>query len=136
MIFLLQGCASVPIEPERPELENVQVKAPGKLKKDLTNLSHVTLGMTVDEVYNIMGDAVVIGYRQSPEDGSLQPVEMTLPNRFEELDVDGKSYKVVYYYSHPLKADGIVADDELVPLIFLNNRLISKDKNFLFDLKK
>ena len=57
------------------------------------------------------------------------------PYREEILEGDGTTYRVAYYFTHIKKSDGIVADDELTPLIFQEGVLVGKGQGFLIDLK-
>lgn len=102
----------------------------------LTKIETVKIGMTYKEVAGIMGDTVSIGYKESSSlEGAYE--EIFVPNPYYDEVFQGSKtwYRVVYYFTHIRKADGIVTDDELTPLVFEENRLIGKGRSFLLNLK-
>lgn len=103
----------------------------------MTNIEKVELGMTYGEVAGIMGKKIDIGYTESSaSNGKYEEILVKNPYYEEVLtDRSGARYRVVYYFTHIKKADGIVSDDELTPLVFEENRLIGKGRGFLFELK-
>jgi hypothetical protein len=102
----------------------------------LTNIDKVQLGMTYGEVASIMGDTVSIGYRENDDvDGAYEEMLIKNPHYDEVFKGIEAHYRVVYYFTHIRKADGLVTDDELTPLVFEENRLVGKDRKFLFELK-
>ena len=102
----------------------------------LTNIEKVQLGMTYNEVAGIMSDTINIGYRTSAAlGGAYEEVLVKNPYYEEVLQSGGTQYRVVCYFTHIRKADGVVTDDELTPLVFEENRLIGKGREFLFELK-
>jgi len=125
--LFLSGCVSVGVEP------TPQKQVSGKEKKALTQMNQVFVGMTYQEVSNLMGERVFIGYEGIA--GDPQPIALQSPYRVETLKDGEKSYEVLYYFTHIQKADGMIADDELTPLIFEEERLIGKGWDFLFKLK-
>ena len=104
-------------------------------KEPLTNIKQVRVGMTLQEVKNIMGDHSIVGYNFDNEKQTVEPMTLNSPYRSEELKIHGQKYPVLYYFTDVEKADGIVADDELTALIFEDGKLIGKGKDFLFNLK-
>jgi len=131
LCILLFGCVSL-------DTENDGVTAASaKARRNLTNIHQVAVGMTLSEVEGIMGDGTTIGYKISDvEHGSNEPIKINNPHRVEDIEEGGIKYKVVYYYTHVLRADGIIAEDELVPLVFdAKDILIGKGRDFLFKIK-
>ncbi len=102
----------------------------------LTNIEKVQLGMTYGEVAGIMGDTVNIGYKTSDaSEGAYEDVLVKSPYYEEIIEGSEARYRVVCYFTHIRKADGIITDDELTPLVFEEGRLIGKGRSFLFELK-
>lgn len=55
----------------------------------------------------------------------------TTPYRSETLTgKDGKSYEVLYYYTHLKQRDDRITDDELTPLVFQGGKLIGRGYPF------
>ena len=79
-------------------------------------LNELEIGMSKDEVLIIMGTK---GF-------SIGSAPFTIENPFRiEVQSSGKNiYRVLYYYTDLAKADGIITDDELTPVILRNNRLV------------
>ena len=102
----------------------------------LTNIEKVKPGMTYGEVAGIMGDAVNIGYKTSAVlEGAYEEVLVKNPYYEEVLKGGETHYRIVCYFTHIRKADGVVTDDELTPLVFEENRLIGKGVSFLSEFK-
>ncbi len=106
-------------------------------KSSLTKIDMVKVGMAYKEVLAIMDSSVKVGYQQSDQ-GSMvfEPINLKQPTRAEILTGQGKNYEVLYYFTDINKADGMIVDDELTPLIFQDQKLIGKGWDFLFYLRK
>lgn len=128
-LFLL-GCVTIASGPQR---SSSKWKRPSIA---LTNIEKVQIGMTYGEVAGIMGDAISIGYKASDAlEGAYEEILIKNPYDEEVLEGSQAQYRIVCYFTHIRKADGIVTDDELTPLVFQENQLIGKGRNFLFELK-
>ncbi len=109
-----------------------ETSRPGE-KKELTAISQVKIGMSYQEVKAVMGESLVVGYEQkgSPTD-SFEPIKMSQPVRVERVTQQNKIYFVVYYYTKVVKADQLISDDELTPLVFESTQpssgLMGQDK--------
>ena len=79
-------------------------------------------GMTRTQVHQIMGDQLVIGYKlQSPD---YKP--LTIPNPYKTEGGRDAGYLIEYYIQAIRQPDGIVSDNELMPLVFKNDKLIGR----------
>lgn len=135
MCVLLTGCVHVVQEDNSP-LSNEPVAIKKDVAKGLTNIDQVRVGMLYDEVSQLMGSSVNIGFKQNPnKPEGFEPITMKNPYRVEILTQNKKTYNVFYYFTHLVKTDGMVSDDELTPLVFDNDKLIGKGWDFLFKLK-
>ncbi len=110
--LLFAGCVSVdtkgPFAASRPTM--------------LADMDQVVIGMTHAEVERFVEQEVKIGYQKNAQD-QWGIVTLKNPYRSETFGYDGKQYVVEYYVTQIKKADGIIADDELVPLVFENQIL-------------
>ena len=79
-------------------------------------LNELEIGMSKDEVLIIMGTK---GF-------SIESSPFTVENpfRIEVQSSDKNIYRVLYYYTDLVKADGFITDDELTPVILKNNKLV------------
>lgn len=78
-------------------------------------------GMTIDEVHKIMGQELVIGYTyQTP---NYKP--LTIPNPYKSQTLNG-GYLIEYYIESIRQPDGIVHDNELMPLVFKDGKLVGR----------
>jgi len=91
--------------------------------------------MSRQEVEVILKDELLIGYQISnPE--KLEPITLAQPYREEVFSKEGKEYHVLYYYNTIMRPDGLIAEDELMPLIFEGDRLAGKGLAELDRLKR
>ena len=131
-IFVLSGC--VAIAPEKTLKERLVIPPIAVAATDaLTNIDHVYVGMTRSEVRNIMGEALTIGYEKR-EDEVYEPIVLKQPYRQEDLIVNDIHYQIDFYVSSITEADGVIAEDEYVPLIFIDDKLVGKGWDFYFQL--
>ena len=92
------------------------------------NLTRLSIGMTKTKAMKIMG--------KKTKGGRFGEALVNNPYKSEVLYAKGKTFEVVYYYTHMQDyffnvTDATVSDDELTPLIFENNLLIGWGKSFL-----
>jgi hypothetical protein len=79
-------------------------------------------GMTMEQVHQIMGTELVIGYQfQSPD---YKP--LTIPNPYKSEAGKDPGYFIEYYIESIRQPDGTIHDNELMPLIFKNGLLIGR----------
>jgi len=79
-------------------------------------------GMTLEQVHQNMGTALLIGYKfQAPD---YKP--LTIPNPYKSEAIKGTDYLIEYYIESIRQPDGIVSDNELMPLIFKDGKLIGR----------
>ncbi len=98
--------------------------------------SAIQIGMSQNDVKQIMGERVIIGYEKSKEKADqFVPITLQNPYRSEVLKSHGTTYEIFFYFTYLKHADGVITDDELTPLVFENNKLIGKGWKFLEDLK-
>lgn len=130
ILLLATGCVAVDTSSMRtatkPQAEPVQ---------PLTKMEFVFIGMSMDEVKGILSDQLVIGYVRNHTDQSLQPITLDSPYKKDSFANVTGQYEVLYYYTHVAKADDVIAEDEMTPLVFEQNKLIGKGWDFLFRLK-
>ena len=127
LALFLSGCVSFSA-PEKSKLE---------VKRSFLSTDQLTIGMTQQGADNILGKEIRIGYKSNKDlSQNPEPIFIKNPFRAEILKIKNRTYDVFFYLTAIKKDDGVVSDDELTPLIFENNRLVGKDWNFLFELKK
>jgi len=119
IIFLslgLAGCAtSVVYNP-------MQVATSQELLLNESGFKAVQNGMTMDQVHKIMGTQLVIGYQyQAPNYNPL-----TILNPYKTEAIKATDYVIEYYIESIHQPDGIIHDDQLMPLIFKNGVLIGR----------
>ena len=123
--LFLAGCVSV------SNIEEVSnPRAP------MTKIKQVRVGMTAPEVAGLMGQELRIGYQVKEQDsGSYEALIIKNPSRSEVINAASGKYTVEYYFTQVNKADNIIAEDELTPLVFQDGKLIAKGWDPLFKLK-
>ncbi len=121
LIFILfvAGCASDGVqEPLAMEPKPVALLNAPAFKQ-------IKEGMTPVEVHGLMGQELIIGYSATGA-GTYKPLTIPNPYKFEQIQTPQGEYVVEYYVSTVLKADGIVSEDEMMPLIFKDGKLIGR----------
>ena len=84
----------------------------------------VTLGMTPDEVHRIMGDKLIIGYSyQDLGSPGEKPITMANPYKTAVVKTSKGECTAEYYVNAVHHPDGVVSDDELLPLVFCGGHL-------------
>jgi hypothetical protein len=132
LCLFFAGCVAAT---SRPDLSFKKGEGPS-IAIALTNIEKVKLGMTYSEVTGIMGDIVNIGYKKSDAlEGAYEEVLVKSPYYEEIIEGSDARYRIVCYFTHIRKADGIITDDELTPLVFEEDLLIGKGRSFLVELK-
>ena len=86
--------------------------------KELVNLSQLRLGMSAAEVKAVLGTDVKVGYQRQADGRGIESILLKNPVKDETLEINQQSYQVLYYYTMIRKADDVLADDELTPLVF------------------
>ena len=83
-------------------------------------------------MHKLLGNELVIGY-----DYADSPLPVTVPNPYksENIQVKGQVYTVEYYLAVVRQPDGVVSNDELVPLVFHNRVVAGRGWKFLDQLK-
>jgi hypothetical protein len=114
--FSLAGCASTPV------YNPMQVATQQEILLNESGFKAVQDGMTLDQVHQAMGTQLVIGYAfQSPD---YKP--LTISNPYKSETLKDKNYFIEYYIASIRQPDGIISDDQLMPLIFKDGVLIGR----------
>jgi hypothetical protein len=112
----LAGCASSPV------YNPMQTAGQQEILLNESGLKSVQDGMSMDQVHAMMGQELVIGYAfQSP---GYKP--LTIPNPYKSETIKDTGYVIEYYIEEIRQPDGIVSENELMPLIFKNDKLIGR----------
>jgi hypothetical protein len=100
----------------------------------LKGLQNVSLGMSRQEVSQILGNTITVGYEVTDEtSATVKPITKTNPLRTETIRKNDQSFEVDFYLTHIRQADGTITDDELTPFIFEEGKLVGIS---WYDLKK
>ncbi len=89
-----------------------------------SSLKAAAIGMTQEEVHRLVGDAIIIGY--SYQDTASKPITLANPYKTNALKTKHGDCTVEYYVTAVHQPDGVVSDDELMPLLFCNGTLKAK----------
>ena len=121
LTFILSGCAT---------------RSPSLIKGNQV-VRQIPLGVSSREVKNVLGQSVVIGYKRADENTKeFIPITLKNPYRIDILKTSDRIFEIVFYLTRIKNADGRITDDELMPFVFEDDRLIGKGWNFLKRLKK
>ena len=123
MMGLCAGCATVPAAYHKELVSS-------------NKINQVSPGVSPEEVKAILGAQVVTGYEVvGAVSKEIKPITISNPYRSETLAIAGKSYVVDYYFVAIKHPDDVITDDELVPMIYQEKKLIGKGWDFLNGLK-
>jgi len=112
----LVGCASTAV------YNPMQVANTAEILLNQSGFKAVQEGMTLDQVHQIMGQELIIGYTaQTP---GYKPLTITNPYKSEAIK--GSDIVIEYYIEAIRQPDGIISDNELMPLIFKDSKLIGR----------
>jgi len=100
--LVLAGCASSVV------YNPMQVNIKQELLLNESSFKAIQDGMTIDQVHQIMGAQLVIGYTRGAE------------------TINGTDYVIEYYIESIRQPEGIVSDNELMPLIFKDGKLTGR----------
>jgi len=96
--------------------------------RNRSNLNKLQLGMSRTEVVEIMGQKTDTLVSHNSEDGgsALRPVKTYInnPYRTSSFEKEDKQLEVLYYYTEVKDLDGAISDDELVPIVLVDNKLV------------
>ena len=114
--LILAGCAANVV------YNPMQVATQQEVLLNENGFKAVQDGMTLDDVHKIMGEALLIGYQfESP---NYKP--LTIPNPYKSEAIKGTDYLIEYYIESIRQPNGIISDDELMPLIYKGGKLIGR----------
>jgi len=114
--LILTGCATTPV------YNPMQVNTQQEVLLNESGFKAIQDGMTMDQVHKIMGQELVVGYAlQSP---GYKP--LTIPNPYKSEAIKDTNYFIEYYIEAIRQPDGIVSDNELMPVVFKGGNLIGR----------
>src|SRR3989338_1467805 len=92
--------------------------------KSLSSMQDVKGGMSKEEILQKMGNPSIVGYEMVSESTrEYKPLTIANPYRSEILTRGSEKYEVLYFFTRPKNADGVITDDELNPLVFKEEKL-------------
>jgi len=123
----MAGCVSLPQEPGFPSAK----------AKPLMQMHRIKVGMSMPEVRAVLSDTLLLGYRQKNNNmAQFEPIAIPQPYRQEEFVKEGHNYVILYYNAFVVKADDLIAEDELTPLIFKDGLLLGTGLDTLDQVKR
>lgn len=103
----------------------MQVASQQEILLNENGFKEVQEGQTIDQVHKIMGSELVIGFKlEASQSSDYKP--LTIPNPYKSEKLQDTNYFIEYYIEAIRQPDGIVSDNELMPLIFKNGVLIGR----------
>jgi len=140
IVFTFAGCANAPVYNALVSSSQQTFLING------ASLAQVLVGMKQEQVHQLMGDSIIIGYAyQKPlsdeetvlKSSAVDYKPLTINNPYKTQDIKTKNglYKVEYYVSSVQQPDGVIKEDELVPLVFHEGILVGKGRDFLKDFR-
>lgn len=124
-VFLCYGCAVTTVT--KPEPGSTSAVSSVHVFASKEEIRKLMLGISREEAIALIGRTVVIGY-ELKNDGSKEykAINTANPYRSQKITKGSDVFEVDYYLTEIRKADGVVSDEELTPLVFQANKLIGK----------
>jgi len=129
LIFGASGCAVVAVNDQKTVMMPVAQPSEGHTFAAAETINKLMLGISRDEALALVGRTVTTGYELK---GTIEykPVTVANPYRSQKITKGSDVFAVDYYLTRIIKADGIVSNDELTPLVFQADKLIGKGWEF------
>ena len=93
-----------------------------------TSLMKIQIGMNKEQVLEIMGT-------KTYNENSIAST-VTNPHKIEAMTIPDGIIEAVFYYTETKLSDNVTRDNELTPLIFINNKLVGWGWSFYQDTTK
>lgn len=123
-VILLSGCVTVADD----------TRSTGSFPRELKSVAQMRMiatGMFKQEVRSVLDEKVTIGYEQAKDGQTYLPLTLNNPYRFETLKKGDRIFEVYYYFTGIKQIDGQITNDELIPIVFENDRMIGRGWSFL-----
>ncbi len=117
--LLICGCATA------PEYDSLKAAVKQTFILNEASLKNVRLGMTQDEVHAFMGQSIIVGYSYQ-NSSDAKPITIPNPYKTEHVKTAKGDCVSEYYVTAVHQPDGVVSDDELMPLTFCGGVLAYK----------
>jgi len=104
------------------------IKITDAASNNRTNLSKIAIGMDKEQVMDIMGNEPI------QAKCCFWQVPIANPYKTEILQGGSKSFEVLYYFTDAPDTDCKVGEDNLTPLVFLDDGLIGWGDSFMREL--
>ncbi len=122
LVLFFSGCAELQTyEPVRTAIEE-------KFSLNETQLNNVNVGMTQDAVHALLGQELIVGYSYQNNSSDAKPITIANPYKTAEVTTNMGECTVEYYVTAIHQPDGIISDDELMPLTFCRGVLTAKGR--------
>jgi hypothetical protein len=95
------------------------------------NLSRITIGMTRAQASQVMGSRSVSIVENQFSIFNQTSTTVNNPYRTAAFTANNKQYDIMYYYTDLKRADGVITDDELTPIVFEGGKVIGWGQEML-----
>ncbi len=129
--IVLTGCVSLEISNE-----NEKKGSPYLPTTKQSILNKIKTGMSIKEVQKIFNsNETIIGYKKNSSTKTFEKIIIKNPYRSQFICNGNNRYLINYYFIGVKKPDGIISEEELIPVIFKDKIVIGKGQDYLFNLK-
>jgi hypothetical protein len=128
IVFTLCGCAVVAVK-EQASVAPAPRAGEMHTFASAATIQKLMLGISREEAVALIGRTSATGYELKGP-GSYKPVTVANPYRSQKITKGKDVFVVDYYLTQVRNPDGIIANDELTPLIFQADKLIGKGWDF------
>ncbi len=133
LCVLLAGCAMNYDEMSATEIsKKIELSRISTLSRRFLSLGQIYPGMTRQDVQGVLGNKVIVGYELvDPAAQQYKPITVANPYRSEVITKGKRQFMTDYYLAGIQQADDVISDDELVPLVFQDDKLVGLGWTYL-----
>jgi hypothetical protein len=129
LVLMVSGCAVSTVSREKTAAPAPQ-SAQDHTFASAETIHKLMLGISREEALALIGRTAVTGYELKGIGNEYKPLSVANPYRSQKITRGSDVFVVDYYMTDIHKADGVVANDELTPLVFQADKLIGKGWDF------
>lgn len=110
------------------EYDAVQRAASGEYLVNQSALRALEIGMTLDQVHEIMGEQLIVGYNLDRTHQKYTPRVIANPIKTEILSTASGEYFVEYYVTSTVNSNDAITNDKLTAIYFKDGKLVIKPR--------
>jgi len=129
-LFTICGCAVMTVNEQKTAAPVPLPSGQPHIYASTAAIRKLMLGISREEALALIGRTATTGYELKDGTSTYTPLTVANPYRSQKITKGKDEFVVDYYLTETIKADGVVSNDELTPLVFQADKLIGKGWDF------